>query len=90
MVGDKAVLVEENHDAFKMMSFGDVYKRQCGNCLLRLFVFCNIKSTVNTINNTGFMDEFPYYCILFYGIPVSYTHLDVYKRQIWHWAAALW
>lgn len=28
----------------------------------------SVKSTVNTINNTGFMDEFPYYCILFYGI----------------------
>ena len=21
-----------------------------------------------------------------YGVPVSYTHLDVYKRQVWHWA----
>lgn len=32
--------------------------------------FCILrhKNIANTINNTGFMDEFPYYCILFYGI----------------------
>ena len=28
----------------------------------------SVKNTINAINNTGFMDEFPYYCILFYGI----------------------
>lgn len=36
MVGDKAVLVEENHDAFKMMSFGkDVFLSGTGTISLK-------------------------------------------------------
>lgn len=36
-----------------------------------------VKNTGNTVNNTGFMDEFPSYCILFYGIQ---SHFVLYLQ----------
>ena len=39
----------------------------------------SIKTSICYINNTGKKKQYP---ILFHTIPVSYTHLDVYKRQI--------
>ena len=64
---------------------GTVSYVDCNLTSLRSISWATHKWCRNQHNLNLTPDQFPYYVILFYlhrFIPVSYTHLDVYKRQV--------
>ena len=64
------------------IGFGDVYKRQAQVQGYNLFAYC-LNNPIMMIDKTG---NWPKWVD---GVPVSYTHLDVYKRQLIEWLLML-
>ena len=64
--------------------FLDVYKRQVtGSNLFNILLVLGLAAVINPISMSmlAFIDII--FMVLITLLPVSYTHLDVYKRQVW-------